>query len=105
MSCYISGGTASYILAMSPKVAAQADAGNSPANVKQLSLGWMYAFLFSVSFLGLFTIVPLRKVKTYIHIYKYIDLFFFGKKILYNRKEIDLEIQFSAILLIIPIMM
>lgn len=59
---YFSGGTASYILGMSSKIAAQADAGNTPQNVKQLSLGWMYAFLFAVSFIGLFSIMPLRKV-------------------------------------------
>ncbi|KAI5678307.1 hypothetical protein M9H77_09257 [Catharanthus roseus] len=57
-----SSGTASYILGMSSKIAAQADAGNTPQNVKQLSLGWMYAFLFAVSFIGLFSIMPLRKI-------------------------------------------
>lgn len=56
------GGTASYLLGMSTRVAALADSGNTPANVKQLSLGWMFGFLFAVSFVGLFSIVPLRKV-------------------------------------------
>lgn len=56
------GGTASYMLGMSPKIASQADGGNTPANIKSLSIGWMMAFLFAVSFLGLFSIVPLRKV-------------------------------------------
>ncbi|KAL9423279.1 hypothetical protein AB3S75_035380 [Citrus x aurantiifolia] len=57
-----SSGTASYMLGMSPKIASQADGGNTPANIKSLSIGWMMAFLFAVSFLGLFSIVPLRKV-------------------------------------------
>ncbi|KAM6547499.1 hypothetical protein CsatB_019175 [Cannabis sativa] len=56
-------GTASYLLAMSKSIAAQGDEGNStPNNVKNLSLGWMIGFLFVVSFIGLFSIVPLRKV-------------------------------------------
>ncbi|TXG56897.1 hypothetical protein EZV62_018210 [Acer yangbiense] len=55
-------GTASYLLGMSSRVAAQADGGNTPANVKNLSLGWMMGFLFVVSFVGLFSIVPLRKL-------------------------------------------
>lgn len=57
-----SGGTASYLLGMSARVASQADEGNTPINVKNLSLGWMIGFLFAVSFVGLFSIVPLRKV-------------------------------------------
>ncbi|KAH9707175.1 putative metal-nicotianamine transporter YSL7 [Citrus sinensis] len=57
-----SSGTASYLLGMSTRVAALADSGNTPANVKQLSLGWMFGFLFAVSFVGLFSIVPLRKM-------------------------------------------
>ncbi|XP_038687175.1 probable metal-nicotianamine transporter YSL7 [Tripterygium wilfordii] len=57
-----SSGTASYLLGMSPKVAAQLDEGNTPNNVKALSLGWMYGFLAVVSFVGLFSIVPLRKM-------------------------------------------
>ncbi|KAK9275438.1 hypothetical protein L1049_022703 [Liquidambar formosana] len=57
-----SSGTASYILGMSAKVAVQAEEGNTPNNVKTLSLGWMIGFLFVVSFVGLFSIVPLRKM-------------------------------------------
>ncbi|XAR64011.1 hypothetical protein NMG60_11024198 [Bertholletia excelsa] len=57
-----SSGTASYLLGMSGRVASQADAGNTPLNVKNLSLGWMIGFLFAVSFVGLFSIVPLRKM-------------------------------------------
>ncbi|KAL8100542.1 putative metal-nicotianamine transporter YSL7 [Apium graveolens] len=57
-----SSGTGSYILGMSRIIAAQADAGNTPNNVRALSLGWIMAYLFLVSFVGLFTIVPLRKM-------------------------------------------
>ncbi|KAK1385448.1 putative metal-nicotianamine transporter YSL7 [Heracleum sosnowskyi] len=57
-----SSGTASYLLGMSRTIAAQADAGNTPNNVKTLSLGWIMAYLFLVSFVGLFSIVPLRKM-------------------------------------------
>ncbi|KAL3731765.1 hypothetical protein ACJRO7_028613 [Eucalyptus globulus] len=56
-----SSGTASYLLGMSSLIAAQSDGGNTPVNVKNLSLGWIIAFLFTVSFVGLFSIVPLRK--------------------------------------------
>ncbi|XP_058010202.1 probable metal-nicotianamine transporter YSL7 isoform X2 [Hevea brasiliensis] len=55
-------GTASYLLGMSPRIADQAEGGNTLANVKNLSIGWMMGFLFVVSFVGLFSIVPLRKI-------------------------------------------
>ncbi|KAI3429118.1 uncharacterized protein J3R85_008528 [Psidium guajava] len=57
-----SSGTATYLLGMSAHIAAQAEGGNTPANVKKLSLGWIIGFLFVVSFVGLFSIVPLRKM-------------------------------------------
>lgn len=57
-----SSGTASYLLGMSARVASQADAGNTPNNVKNLHVGWMIGFLLVVSFVGLFSIVPLRKM-------------------------------------------
>ncbi|KAE8698485.1 putative metal-nicotianamine transporter YSL5 [Hibiscus syriacus] len=57
-----SSGTASYLLGMSPYVASQGGSGNMPENVKKLSVGWMIGFLFVVSFVGLFSIVPLRKI-------------------------------------------
>ncbi|KAL3001304.1 hypothetical protein AAZX31_09G259400 [Glycine max] len=44
-------GMGSYLLGMSPYIASQT-----------ISLGWMFGFLFFVSFVGLFPIVPLRKV-------------------------------------------
>lgn len=36
--------------------------GNSNMDVKSPSLGWMIGFMFAVSFLGLFSLVALRKV-------------------------------------------
>lgn len=63
-----SGGTASYLLGMTPLVAAQGEMGNTPLNTKSLSLGWMMGFLFLVSFVGLFSILPLRRVHNYIPI-------------------------------------
>ncbi|KAK7308441.1 hypothetical protein VNO77_42046 [Canavalia gladiata] len=57
-----SSGTGSYLLGMSPYIASQVDGGNTPINTKPLSLGWMFGFLFVVSFVGLFSIVPLRKL-------------------------------------------
>ncbi|GMP46695.1 hypothetical protein CsSME_00014747 [Camellia sinensis var. sinensis] len=47
---------------MSGRIAAQADEASNPINVKNLSLGWMIGFLFLVSFVGLFSIAPLRKM-------------------------------------------
>ncbi|XP_050129589.1 probable metal-nicotianamine transporter YSL7 isoform X2 [Malus sylvestris] len=57
-----SSGTASYLLGMSAKIAAQGDLGNTPINIKKLDVGWMIGFLFAVSFVGLFSIMPLRKM-------------------------------------------
>ncbi|CAI0378105.1 unnamed protein product [Linum tenue] len=57
-----SSGTASYLLGMSPVVAKQGETGNTPLNVKELSVGWIMGFLLLVSFVGLFSIVLLRKV-------------------------------------------
>ncbi|PKI33770.1 hypothetical protein CRG98_045840, partial [Punica granatum] len=57
-----SSGTATYLLGMSSSIAAQAEGGNTPENIKKLHLGWVIGFLFVVSFVGLFSIVPLRKM-------------------------------------------
>ncbi|CAJ2661000.1 unnamed protein product [Trifolium pratense] len=56
-----SGGFGSYLFAMSPTVAKQSG-GNVMMDVKIPGLGWMIAFLFVVSFLGIFSVVPLRKI-------------------------------------------
>ncbi|KAK2386476.1 putative metal-nicotianamine transporter YSL7 [Trifolium repens] len=57
-----SGGFGSYLFAMSPTVAKQLPEEAGAMNVKSPGLGWMIAFLFVVSFLGLFSVVPLRKI-------------------------------------------
>ena len=58
------GGFGSYILGMSDIIANQSTEANSPQDIKNPTLGWMIGFLFVVSFLGLFSVVPLRKVGT-----------------------------------------
>lgn len=40
--------------------------GNSPNSIKNPGLGWMTGYLFLVCFVGLFVLIPLRKV--YIHV-------------------------------------
>ncbi|KAL6228088.1 hypothetical protein ACLB2K_002042 [Fragaria x ananassa] len=57
-----SSGMGSYLLGMSPLVAAQADAGNTLINIKKLAIPWMTGYLFLVSFVGLFSIIALRKM-------------------------------------------
>ncbi|KAI3922877.1 hypothetical protein MKW98_007008 [Papaver atlanticum] len=58
-----SSGFASYILGMTKVVADQGPASsNTPNNVLKLELGWMFGFLVCVSFVGLFSILPLRKI-------------------------------------------
>ena len=56
------GGFGSYMFAMSSRIAGQATEANDAMNVKDPSLGWMIGFLFLVCFVGLFALVPLRKV-------------------------------------------
>lgn len=66
----IAGGFGSYLLGMDQathdKISA-AGAGDIPGNedVKNPGLGWMTAFVFVVSFVGIFSIVILRKVPPY----------------------------------------
>ncbi|XP_030935144.1 probable metal-nicotianamine transporter YSL7 isoform X1 [Quercus lobata] len=54
-----SGGYGNYLFAMSERIAKQS---TDTLDIKKLSLGWMIGFLFAVSFLGLFSVVPLRKI-------------------------------------------
>ncbi|CAK7328335.1 unnamed protein product [Dovyalis caffra] len=68
VACYglaFSGGFGSYLIAMDEKTYKLIGAdypGNRPEDVKNPGLGWMIGFLFVVSFLGLFSLTPLRKV-------------------------------------------
>ncbi|XP_020581393.1 probable metal-nicotianamine transporter YSL7, partial [Phalaenopsis equestris] len=57
-----SGGFGSYILGMSKQVSAGFIEANDDINTKDPHLGWMTVFFFTVSFVGLFSAVPLRKV-------------------------------------------
>lgn len=58
------GGFGSYLFAMSETIAKQSTEANDAQNIKDPKLGWMIGFLFVVSFLGLFSVVPLRKVSS-----------------------------------------
>ncbi|KAL5545302.1 hypothetical protein UlMin_009086 [Ulmus minor] len=54
-----SGGFGSYLFGMSEQIAKQS---SDTSDFKNPSLGWIIGFLFVVSFLGLFSVVPLRKI-------------------------------------------
>ncbi|KAL3687280.1 hypothetical protein R1sor_013589 [Riccia sorocarpa] len=68
VSCYglaFSGGFGSYLLAMNEKTYELLGVdypGNYPTDVKNPQLGWMIAFMFTVSFVGLLALAPLRKI-------------------------------------------
>ncbi|OMO99387.1 Oligopeptide transporter OPT superfamily [Corchorus olitorius] len=68
VACYglaFSGGFGSYLIAMNEKTYKLIGAdypGNRAEDIKNPGLGWMTGFLFVVSFLGLFSLVPLRKI-------------------------------------------
>ncbi|XP_066349712.1 LOW QUALITY PROTEIN: probable metal-nicotianamine transporter YSL12 [Miscanthus floridulus] len=47
---------------MSETIAKQATEADNPQNVRNPHIGWMIGFLFLASFIGLFVLVPLRKV-------------------------------------------
>ncbi|XP_066346321.1 probable metal-nicotianamine transporter YSL10 isoform X1 [Miscanthus floridulus] len=55
-------GFGSYMFAMSERISEQSGETWDPHNIKNPGLGWMIGFLFIVSFLGLFSVVPLRKI-------------------------------------------
>ncbi|KAF7813432.1 putative metal-nicotianamine transporter YSL7 [Senna tora] len=54
-----SGGFGSYLFGMSERIA---NLSSDKSDFKNPSLGWIIGFLFVVSFLGLFSVVPLRKI-------------------------------------------
>ncbi|KAG6528434.1 probable metal-nicotianamine transporter YSL6 [Zingiber officinale] len=68
VACYglaFSGGFGSYMLSMDQRTYELIGSdypGNRAEDVKNPSLGWMIGFMFVVSFLGLFSLVALRKV-------------------------------------------
>lgn len=57
-----SGGFGSYLFGMSEIIANQSTTANDSQNIKNPSLSWIIGFLFIVSFLGLFSVLPLRKI-------------------------------------------
>ncbi|CAM0945136.1 unnamed protein product [Alopecurus aequalis] len=57
-----SGGFGSYLFGMSETVAKHTTEAQDAGNIKNPHLGWMIGFLFLVSFIGLFALVPMRKV-------------------------------------------
>ncbi|KQJ83669.1 probable metal-nicotianamine transporter YSL12 [Brachypodium distachyon] len=57
-----SGGFGNYLFAMSDTIANQTTEAKDAQNIKNPHVGWMIAFLFLVSFVGLFALVPLRKI-------------------------------------------
>jgi hypothetical protein len=61
----VTGGFGSYLIALDEKTYKLIGTdypGNRAEDVKNPGLGWMIGFLFVVSFLGLFSLTPLRKV-------------------------------------------
>ncbi|RWR78685.1 putative metal-nicotianamine transporter YSL7 isoform X1 [Cinnamomum micranthum f. kanehirae] len=59
----LSGGLASNMFAMSQMVAFQTGEEHNPADIKNPNMGWMIAFVFAVSFIGVILAEPLRKVE------------------------------------------
>ncbi|KAJ4822160.1 putative metal-nicotianamine transporter ysl6, partial [Turnera subulata] len=68
VACYglaFSGGFGSYLVAMDNKTYNLIGAdytGNRAEDIKNPGLGWMIGFMFVVSFLGIFSLTPLRKL-------------------------------------------
>lgn len=57
----LTGGFGSYLFGMSARIAQQST-DHSTSDIKDPGLLWFIGFLFVVSFLGLFSVVPIRKV-------------------------------------------
>ncbi|XAR70120.1 hypothetical protein NMG60_11026882 [Bertholletia excelsa] len=68
VACYsiaVSGGLGSYLLALNKKtyeLTGVDTPGNTPGSYKELKLGWITGYLFVVCFVGLFVLIPLRKI-------------------------------------------
>ncbi|KAL5539724.1 hypothetical protein UlMin_043853, partial [Ulmus minor] len=68
VACYsisVGGGFASYLLGLNRKtyeLSGVHNEGNSPSSVKEPGFGWMTGYLFIVCFVGLFVLIPLRKI-------------------------------------------
>lgn len=68
VACYsiaVGGGFGSYLLGLNRKTYEQAGVdteGNTPGSTKEPAIGWITAFLFVTSFVGLLALVPIRKI-------------------------------------------
>ncbi|WVZ86594.1 hypothetical protein U9M48_033348 [Paspalum notatum var. saurae] len=68
VACYTigyGGGFGSFLLGMNKKtyeLSGPSTPGNVPGSTKEPGIGWMTGFLLAVSFVGLLTLLPLRKV-------------------------------------------
>lgn len=68
VACYsiaVGGGFGSYLLGLNKKtyeLAGTDSVGNTAGSYKEPGIGWMTAYLFIVSFVGLLVLVPLRKI-------------------------------------------
>ncbi|MED6126610.1 Metal-nicotianamine transporter ysl3 [Stylosanthes scabra] len=68
VACYsiaIAGGFGSFLLGLNKRTYEQAGIdteGNTPNSIKEPRIGWMTAFLFVTSFVGLLALVPIRKI-------------------------------------------
>ncbi|XP_065858481.1 metal-nicotianamine transporter YSL1 isoform X1 [Euphorbia lathyris] len=68
VACYsiaVGGGFASYLLGLNRKtyeLSGEHTPGNSATAIKEPAFGWMTGFLFLVCFVGLFVLIPLRKI-------------------------------------------
>ncbi|OWM72204.1 metal-nicotianamine transporter YSL1-like [Punica granatum] len=68
VACYsiaVGGGFASYLLGLNRytyELSGVGTEGNSPEAIKEPGFGWMTGFLFVVCFVGLFVLIPLRKI-------------------------------------------
>ncbi|CAJ2667386.1 unnamed protein product [Trifolium pratense] len=68
VACYsiaVGGGFGSYLLGLNRRTYEQAGVdtpGNTPGSTKEPAIGWMTAFLFVTSFVGLLALVPIRKI-------------------------------------------
>lgn len=68
VACYgiaVGGGFGSYLLGLNKKtyeLTGVGNIGNSAESYKEPAMGWMVGFLFVVCFVGLFVLIPLRKI-------------------------------------------
>ncbi|XP_038678769.1 metal-nicotianamine transporter YSL1-like [Tripterygium wilfordii] len=69
VACYsitVGGGFGAYLLGLNRKTfelsGGATTVGNSPSSIKEPGLGWMTGFVFLVCFVGLFVLIPLRKI-------------------------------------------